>query len=113
MGYGGNADESVQAAIGPEVDDARRGVEELSNVDAVDDADVAEVLLVDVLPVGDDLDRPLGPRLAAAGAQPAAIVWWANTMIMTRRLARALEPPDPKAYQQRWEQPRQSIPSAA
>jgi transposase len=42
-----------------------------------------------------------------------AIVWWANTMIMTRRLARALDPPDPKAHQQRWGKPRQSIPDAA
>lgn len=39
-----------------------------------------------------------------------AMIWWANTMIMTKRLARILNPPDPKTHQQRWGQPRQSIP---
>jgi hypothetical protein len=41
-----------------------------------------------------------------------AMIWWANTMIMTRRLARIHHPPDPKEYQQRWGQPRPSIPTA-
>jgi transposase len=41
-----------------------------------------------------------------------AMIWWANTIIMTRRSARILHPPDPKAYQPRWGQPRQSIPAA-
>ena len=40
-----------------------------------------------------------------------AMIWWANTMIMTRRLARVLNPPDPKAHKQRWGQPRPSIPA--
>ncbi len=40
-----------------------------------------------------------------------AMIWWANTMIMTRRLARIHHPPDPKQYQPRWGQPRPSIPS--
>lgn len=40
-----------------------------------------------------------------------AMVWWANTMIMTRRLARVLNPPDPKKHQQRWGHPRPSIPA--
>lgn len=39
-----------------------------------------------------------------------AMIWWANTMIMTRRLARIHHPPDPKEYQPRWGQPRTSIP---
>lgn len=38
-----------------------------------------------------------------------AMIWWANTIIMTRRLARIHQPPDPKAHQQRWGQPRPSI----
>jgi transposase len=41
-----------------------------------------------------------------------AMIWWANTIIMTRRLARALNPPDPKTHKQRWGQPRPSIPVA-
>lgn len=40
-----------------------------------------------------------------------AMIWWANTMIMTRRLARIVNSPDPQAHQQRWGQPRQSIPA--
>jgi transposase len=42
-----------------------------------------------------------------------AMIWWANTMIMTRRLARIHHPPNPKQYQPRWGQPRPSIPTAA
>jgi transposase len=41
-----------------------------------------------------------------------AMIWWANTIIMTRRLARILAPPDSQTYQQRWGQPRQSIPTS-
>ena len=41
-----------------------------------------------------------------------AMIWWASTIIMTRRLARIHHPPDPKAYQPRWGQPRPSIPAA-
>ena len=33
-----------------------------------------------------------------------AMIWWANTMIMTRRLARIHHPPDPKQYKARWGQ---------
>lgn len=40
-----------------------------------------------------------------------AMIWWANTMIMTRRLARIHHPPDPKEYKARWGQPRPSIPT--
>ena len=38
-----------------------------------------------------------------------AMIWWANTIMMTRRLARGLNPPDLKTHQPRWGQPRQSI----
>lgn len=41
-----------------------------------------------------------------------AMIWWANTMIMTRRLARLRQPPDPQTHQQRWGQPRPSISAA-
>jgi len=44
-------------------------------------------------------------------ANAEAMVWWANTMIMSRRLARIHHPPDPKQYQPRWGQPRPSIPA--
>ncbi len=40
-----------------------------------------------------------------------AMIWWANTMILTKRLARTRYPPDPGTYQQRWGQPRPSIPA--
>jgi transposase len=40
-----------------------------------------------------------------------AMVWWANTMIMTRRLARIHQPPEPKQYQARWGQSRPSSPA--
>jgi transposase len=42
-----------------------------------------------------------------------AMVWWANTMILTRRLARAHHPPHHRAHQPRWGQPRPSIPATA
>lgn len=38
-----------------------------------------------------------------------AMIWWASTIIMTRRLARMRHPPNLKAYQPRWGQPRPSI----
>ena len=40
-----------------------------------------------------------------------AMIWWANTVTMSRRLARKLHPADPQPHQ-RWGQPRPSIPAA-
>lgn len=42
-----------------------------------------------------------------------AMIWWANTIIMTRRLARTAHPPDPQTYNPRWGNPRGSIPESA
>jgi transposase len=39
-----------------------------------------------------------------------AMIWWANTIIMSRRLARRLHPPDTQPHH-RWGQPRPSIPT--
>ena len=40
-----------------------------------------------------------------------AMIWRANTMIMTRRLTRIHHPPELKEYQPRWRPPRPSIPA--
>jgi transposase len=42
-------------------------------------------------------------------AHQEAMIWWASTIIMTRRLARGLNPSDSQSHQQRWGQPRPSI----
>jgi len=55
--------------------------------------------------------RRLCPNYERRQKHQEAMIWWANTMIMTRRLARIHQPPDPQTYQQRWGKPRPSIPA--